>query len=97
MEFVESSVLWMVLGAVVMGAVSYLFNRKSKKDDEERDLERRVALLEASQRDAAHYNKALDGLISEVQKLTESLANLRLEIAHNEINFYKKIQGKSNG
>lgn len=97
MGIIESSILWMVLGAVVTGTVGYLFNRKSKKDDDERDLEKRVSKLEASQRDLDNLVKSQESLVVEVRQLTNSLSNLRIEIAHNERDYYKRIQGKDNG
>lgn len=94
MEFIESSVLWMVLGAVVTGVVGYLFNRKSKRDDEDRELEKRVTKLESSQKDIDHLVKSQESLIGEVRQLTNSLSSLRIEIAHNERDYYKRIRGE---
>jgi hypothetical protein len=77
----STTVLAVLVGAIITGGISYLFNKKSKADDEDKALEKRVTALEVAQRDVAHMKTTQDSMLRDVREVITSLANLRIEIA----------------
>jgi hypothetical protein len=77
----QTTILAVLIGAIITGGISYLFNKKSKQDDDDKALEKRVTALEVAQRDVAHMKTTQDSMLRDVREVITSLANLRIEIA----------------